>query len=382
MTRNDIKTMRSKQFFILVFLAAAEMGAAAQDKTPNAWKPFDYTEHLKTMYDGADLKYAFEKYKPSQWKKWQKELRRELTLALGLDIIERNCKGFVPEARQLDSEDLGEYTRERWEIITEPDVLLPMVVMRPKNLNGPVPLMITPHGHYKNTEVYAGVYADEKEKARIQETECDFAVQAVQHGFIAIAPTSRGFGKTRTKNDIANDAIYSCPDLMLRDALVGRTPIGDRVWDMMRILDWALQSLSIDRKNVIVCGNSGGGTVALYTGALDTRFSQSVPADYLCGFVESLGLIRHCACNYVPGVMRLCEMGEIAALTAPRPFCAINGAQDEIFPIEGTRRVFSTVKKVYQAAGVPDNCMLYAGPGGHRFFKEPAWNFILSHINR
>lgn len=374
--------MRSKQFFILVFLAAAEMGAAAQDKTPNAWKPFDYTEHLKTMYDGADLKYAFEKYKPSQWKKWQKELRRELTLALGLDIIERNCKGFVPEARQLDSEDLGEYTRERWEIITEPDVLLPMVVMRPKNLNGPVPLMITPHGHYKNTEVYAGVYADEKEKARIQETECDFAVQAVQHGFIAIAPTSRGFGKTRTKNDIANDAIYSCPDLMLRDALVGRTPIGDRVWDMMRILDWALQSLSIDRKNVIVCGNSGGGTVALYTGALDTRFSQSVPADYLCGFVESLGLIRHCACNYVPGVMRLCEMGEIAALTAPRPFCAINGAQDEIFPIEGTRRVFSTVKKVYQAAGVPDNCMLYAGPGGHRFFKEPAWNFILSHINR
>ena len=369
-------------FLIPVMLGFSGNTATGQTPENDPWKPFDYTEHLKTMYAGADLKYSFDKYKPAQWKKWQKGLRKELWQALGLDIIERNCKGFKPSARQLESEDLGSYTRERWEIRTEPDVLLPMVILRPKGLTGPVPLMITPHGHYKNTEVYTGVYTDEKEKDWIESTECDFAVQAVEHGFIAIAPTTRGFGKTRTKNDIEHDRAYSCADLMLRDALVGRTPVGDRVWDMMRILDWAVENLSVDRKNLIICGNSGGGTVSLYTGALDTRFTMSVPADYLCGFVESIGLIWHCSCNYVPGIMRFCEMGEIGALTAPRPVCFINGAQDDIFPIEGTRRVYKTIEKVYQAAGVPDNCMLYAGQGGHRFFKDVGWDFILNHLNK
>ena len=335
------------------------------------------------MYAGADLTYSFDKYKPSQWKKWQKGLRKELWRTLGLDIIERNCKGFKPSARMVSSEDLGTCTRERWEIRTEPDVLLPMVIMRPKGLTGPVPLMITPHGHSKNTEVYTGVYFDAKEKEGVEGNQRNIAVQAVEHGFIAIAPTTRGFGKTRTRDDIKHDRNYSCEDLMKRDALVGRTPVGDRVWDMMRILDWALENLPVDKKNVIITGNSGGGTVSLYTGALDTRFSQSLPSSYFCGFVECIGLIWHCSCNYVPGIMRLCEMGEIAALTAPRAFCALNGEKDDIFPIAGARRVYPTVEKVYKAAGAPENCKLFVGPGSHPdYCRDAAWEFILSHLNK
>ena len=361
---------------------AVGVNAAAQEPANDTWKPFDYTEHLKTMYKGADMKYAFDNYKPARWKKWQKDLRKELWTTLGLDIIERNCKGFKPSARMLESEELGGYTREHWEIRTEPDVLLPMVILRPRDAKERMPLIITPHGHSKNTEAYAGIYENDAEKAFMEGGDRDIAVQGVRRGFIAIAPTARGFGKTRTRGDIKLDRAYSCEDLMKRDALVGRTPVGDRVWDMMRILDWALENLPVDEKNVIITGNSGGGTVSLYAGAMDTRFSQSLPGSYLCGFVESIGLIGHCACNYVPGVMRLCEMGDIAALTAPRPFCALNGVKDNIFPVAGTRRVFKTIEKVYQAAGAPGNCELYIGPEGHRYYKEAAWEFILNHLNK
>ena len=78
--------------------------------------------------------------------------------------------------------------------------------------------------------------------------------------------------------------------------------------------------------------------------------------------------------------MRLGDMGDIAGLTAPRAFCAINGVKDNIFPIEGARRAFETVRKVYEAAGVPENCALYEGPEGHRYYKDGAWEFILSHL--
>ena len=226
-----------------------------------------YRTHLMNMYGNAEMKYAFDKQRPARWKKWQKELRTELSRTLGLDVIEKACEGFKPTASRTDSEDLGWCTRERWMIQTEPDILLPIVIMRPKGLDGrKVPLMITPHGHGKNTESYAGVYHSEKERAQGEEGERNVAVQAAQHGFIAIAPTARGFGKTRNEKDLKDDKTSSCQDLMLRDALVGRTPVGDRVWDIMKIIDWALENLPVDGKNIIVSGNSGGGTATSVTG--------------------------------------------------------------------------------------------------------------------
>ncbi len=87
---------------------------------------------------------------------------------------------------------------------------LPFVLLLPKNKEGKLPLMITPHGHGKNTETYAGIYLSEQERIEGEIGERNVAVQAVQNGFIAIAPTSRGFGKTRTSEDKAKDVPYSC----------------------------------------------------------------------------------------------------------------------------------------------------------------------------
>ena len=343
---------------------------------------FDFRSHLAGMYSKAEGKYAFEKIRPSTWRRWQKKFRPELYKALGIDIIETSCKGFKPYAHIIDSEDLGWCTRERWEIYTEPDVLLPFIVMRPKSLiSKPAPLMITPHGHGKNTESYAGVYQNEEQRLKGEKGERDVAVQAAQHGFIAIAPTARGFGKTRSPQDIEDDTVSSCEDLMHVDALVGRTPIGDRVWDIMKLIDWAMENLPVDKDNIIVSGNSGGGTATLYAGAIDTRISQTLPGSAFCSFEESIGFIRHCACNYVPGIMRLGNMGDIAGLIAPRPFCAIHGVKDSLFLITGTRNAFETVQKVYDAAGAPANCALYEGPEGHRYYKDGAWDFILNHLN-
>lgn len=370
--------MRLRTLLIPALILMASALCSAQNG--NEWKPFDYDDHLSVMYSQAEMKYDFDKYNPAKWKKWQKAFRAELWNTLGLDVIERGAKGFVPEARQKDSEDLGYCTRERWEIRTEPDVILPIVIMRPKNLTGKVPLMITPHGHGKNTESYAGVYHNEDERKSGEEGERNVAVQAAQHGFIAIAPTARGFGQTRNAEGLKNDATSSCEDLMHRDALVGRTPVGDRVWDIMKIIDWALVNLPVDGKNIIVSGNSGGGTATFYAGAIDTRISISLPASAFSDYEPSIGHIKHCACNYIPGIMKLGDMGDIGALTAPRAFCPINGISDGIFPIDGARHSFETVKKVYEAAGVPENCELYVGSEGHRYYKAGAWAFIEKHL--
>lgn len=341
----------------------------------------DYDGHLSGMYAGSPMKYGVDKIEDMGFATWQTSFRAELKHKLGIDVIESQLDCYKPVAVKRSSEDVGYAIREKWAIKTEPDVDIPFVLLIPKDMKGPVPLMITPHGHSKNTEVSAGIYYNEHDRESGEDGERNVALQAVQHGFIAIAPTARGFGETRSPKDLKDDKTSSCDDLYLRDALVGRTPVGDRVWDIMKLIDWALENLPVDGRNIIVSGNSGGGTATVYAGAVDTRISMSLPASAYCGYEESIGHIKHCACNYVPGIMELCDMGELAGLTAPRAFCAIHGSGDPIFPIAGTRRVFEVTKKIYGMAGVPDKCGLYVGNGGHRYYKDGAWEFILSHLD-
>ncbi|OFX30990.1 MAG: hypothetical protein A2W90_15365 [Bacteroidetes bacterium GWF2_42_66] len=170
--------------------------------------------------------------------------------------------------------------------------------------------------------------------------------------------------------------------LLLHDLLAGRTPIGDRVWDISKLIDWALENLAVDETKIIVSGNSGGGTATLFAGACDTRIAASAPSSYFNTFSGSLGTFRHCDCNYVPGILDLGEMWDVAGLTAPRYFCAIHGIKDKSFPIDQTRIAFKNLQEIYKAAGVPENCELYEGSEGHRYYKQGAWNFIHKYIQK
>ncbi|BCI62099.1 alpha/beta hydrolase family protein [Coprobacter secundus] len=341
---------------------------------------YSASAYYEDLYNCAEMKYAFKGTTYKEFEAWQKEFRDKLKERLGITKLEKQLASFEVKARKIDSEDIGYAIRERWEIWTEPDVPLPFVLLLPKNKEGKLPLMITPHGHGKNTETYAGVYLSEQERIEGEVGERNVAVQAVQNGFIAIAPTSRGFGKTRTPEDKAKDVPYSCRTLLMQDLLVGRTPIGDRVWDISKLIDWALAELPVDKKNIIVSGNSGGGTTTLFAGACDTRISMSIPASYFSTFTKSIGAMYHCDCNYIPGILEYGEMADIAGLTAPRLFCALNGKKDPMFPLKEAQKAFANLKKIYTAAGVPDNCELYVGNEGHRYYKAGAWNFINKHL--
>lgn len=340
-----------------------------------------YDTHAEHMYENARAKYDVSTVKSMGFERWQAEFRKELKDKLGISLLENQIGGFKPEAEMTLREDVGYATREWWKIRTEPDVTIPFIVLIPKNLNGKAPLMLTPHGHSKSTISSTGIYMNESEREKGEEGERNVALQAVQHGFIAIAPTARGFGDTRLPIDIEQGNTSSCLDLYLKDALVGRTPVGDRVWDIMKLIDWALETLPVDGRNIIISGNSGGGTVSLYAGAVDTRISMALPSSSFSDFSMSIGHRRHCACNYVPGIMQLGGMGEISGLIAPRPCCIIQGKDDEIFPIAGSEKSFEVTKEIYSIAGAPDACSLYIGDGGHRYYKQGAWEFIGRHLN-
>jgi hypothetical protein len=323
--------------------------------------------------------FAFAAKTRKEWKAWRDAFRPRLRQALGLDNMESDLSGYQPKARQRGVEELDDFFREQWVLWVEPTVPLPFYLLRPKAASGRRPLVLTPHGH-NHPHIYAGIAYDEKERQSMVEGQRDIAVQAVREGYITIAPTTRAFGETRRKEDAEKGLVCSCRIHLMHGLLVGRTPIGERVWDMSRLIDWALKRDDVDGARIAITGNSGGGTVSLFAAACETRISVAVPSCYFCTFAGSIGSIHHCDCNYVPGILRLGEMYDVAGLTAPRPFCAIAGKKDEIFPIRHVRTAFERLKQIYRVAGVEDRCELHVGKEGHRYYSRGAWPFIKRHF--
>jgi dienelactone hydrolase len=336
---------------------------------------YDAALHDQALYDRVKPEFEFQGTTIEQFQTWSNAFRPRLRRALGLEAIAAQTAGHQPTAEQGDVVELEDYIRETWHLWVEPTVPLPFYLLRPKGAAGARPLVLTPHGH-NHPHIYVGIANNEIEQKSVQEGERDIAVQAVHEGYLVIAPTARGFGETRTRQDIEEQKVSSCHTLLMHDLLVGRTPVGERVWDISRLIDWAVTNLDVDAGQIAVTGNSGGGTVSLFAAACDPRISAAMPGSYFCTFRGSIGTIRHCDCNYIPGILGLGEMYDIAGLIAPRPFLAITGVQDSIFPIEHVRFAFQRLQRIYAAAGAPERCALYEGEGGHRYYKAPAWPFL------
>ena len=341
---------------------------------------YDSVQHFEQLYASVPREFAFRASSQEEWLAWREAFRPRLRHALGLDEMESDLHGYQPRAEMSQSEDMGTHIREQWHLWVEPTVPLPFYLLRPKTQREPLPLVLTPHGH-NHPHIYVGIAHNEDEEQSMLEGERDIARQAVEEGYLAIAPTVRAFGETRTEADRESNKTSSCRIALMHGLLVGRTPIGERVWDISRLIDWALGHLDVAAQQIAITGNSGGGTVSLFAAACEPRISVAVPSSYFCTFQGSIGSIHHCDCNYVPGVMRLGEMYDVAGLIAPRPFSAIAGREDPIFPIEHVKSAFEQLQQVYTVAGVRENCQLHIGDGGHRYYKDGAWPFLRKHFD-
>ena len=322
-------------------------------------------EHSKDLIQKVTPTMA---YDGGDWNEWQNAAREKLSQLLGLDKFEKVSPDLVIE---YTKEEDG-FTDVRFTYQSEVGYRVPCHMWLPNGVEKP-PVMIGLQGHSKGMHISLGRPKYDGDEDAINGGDRDFCVRAVKEGYAAIALEQRNFGECG-----GNEKGPRCFESSMTALLMGRTTVGERVWDIMRLIDVIETEFAdvVDTEKICCMGNSGGGTTTVYVAALEERLALAMPSCAMCTFKDSIGAMEHCSCNYVPRIAEYFDMGDLMAMACPKFFVQVSGTEDPIFPLFGAEAVFENGKRAYAAAGKEERCVLVKGNGGHRFYADDAWPVV------
>ena len=318
-----------------------------------------------------NIKPYFSYDKTKDYLTWKRQLREKFIELLGMKNIEQNA---CPLNIQIESEEQKDgYKQIRFVFESEKNAFVPCYLLIPDMGKEKYPVAITLQGHSTGFHNSIGVVKYEQDEA--YQPRGQFAIQAVKKGFVALAIEQRGMGERRPSGrnlQSANMCEYEAHIALL----LGRTILGERVWDVSKAID-VLSNFSVcDTQKILITGNSGGGTMTYYASCYDERIKLAVPSCAFCTYKDSIMNLFHCSCNFIPHAYEWFEMQDLSCLIAPRRLAVIAGESDPIFPIFGVEEGYKTVEKIYRDEGVSENCRLIKTPKGHWWCEDIVWDTV------
>ena len=339
---------------------------------------FDPVAYTLDLYAAAPRQLRFQARTRRDAEAWQKTLRSKLT-----DLV-----GGFPSARPplrpitIETRTFPGYRREKIVFDSRPGVSVLAYLLLPEKAKKPAATMICVPGHGRGVDDIVGIDERGRERTDRAGYQHDFAIQVAEAGMAAVAIEPLAFGCRRdaitARKGLSTSA---CQPAAGGALLVGQTMIGWRVWDVMRTIDYLATRAELDSRRVGCMGISGGGTVTLFSTALEPRIGAALVSGYLNTFRESVGSLSHCIDNYVPGILNWAEMHDLAGLIAPRPLFVESGERDNIFPIRASIESFTKVREIYQVFGATDRIEQEVFPDEHSFWGKRGIPFLARHLS-
>ncbi|WP_234736454.1 alpha/beta hydrolase family protein [Tellurirhabdus bombi] len=276
-------------------LASQDITFAKEGTGKYKLQAFQY--HLKTPEEGKEqLAYLASLYSDAaSWEKRKTELKSCMRNALKFDQLpaQPNSKPIITNKRIMDG-----YTVENVAIETLPGLYATGSLYRPLKAKGPVPVILSPDGHFGDGRYRADCQYRCAMQARM-------GAMSFSYDLFAWGESALQFKTEDHRRSLANTI---------------------QTLNGMRILDWLLTLKEADPKRVAISGASGGGSQTMLLTALDDRITVSAPVVMVSSY-HSGG----CPCESGMGV-HLCGGGtnnvEVAAMAAPRPQLIVSDGKD------------------------------------------------------
>ncbi len=309
---------------------------------------------------------------------WQKNAKEKLCELLGLDV-------FLPcddNLKFIRTTEYDGYKDTYFTFQSEPDYYVPCHILIPDTKKEKNPVLLCLQGHSTGMHISIGLPKYTGDEDDISSGDRDYARIAVKKGYVAIAIEQRYMGECGGSEEGPGCRIFKDNTInALPTLLFGRTAIGERVHDIIKLIDVITSEKydlfnCIDKNNIMVTGNSGGGTTSFYLGCVDERIKITIPSCSVCTYKDSIVDIEHCGCNYIPSIAKYFDMCDLAGLIAPRGLIIVAGKNDKIFPLHAVKKTYNFAKELFKKAGQEEKIELLIGDGGHRYYADSAFSAI------
>jgi dienelactone hydrolase len=277
--------------------------------------------------------------------------RAQLYSLLG-DLPERNRP---LRSRVISCEEREHYVLEKLELDLNGEEVVSAYFAKPKNSDGPFPVMLYQHAH--SGEYHVGKTEFISGRDGIQAPP--YAEVFARRGWAGLCFDAWAFGErsTRSEADIFKLMLWH-----------GRVMWGMMMYDSLRALDYLVSRSDVDANRIGTMGLSMGSTAAWWTAALDKRVKVCVDICCLTDFealIANNNVKGHGLYYYVPALLKYFSTAEINALITPRPHLALAGDQDALTPVEGLERIDAALQAEYSAQGAPEAWKMLRYDTGH-----------------
>ena len=279
----------------------------------------------------------------------------------------RQCFGPLPSKGPLNPRvtrtvDRDAYTIENVIFDSRPNFPVTGNLYLPKQRTGPLPAVVGVCGHSQNGKAGA--------------TYQSFAQGLARLGYIVLLIDPAGQGERLqcvdaelkpAKGQSVHEHLYVGNQQFLVGEFFGTW----QAWDGIRALDYLLTRPEVNPQQVMVTGNSGGGTITTWMCALEPRFASAAPSCFI-------NTLRRMFESEQPADTEQCPPRTLAfgldhsdffLPYLPRPLILL-GQERDSFDARGLEQSYGHLRQLYTLMGVPDNVALFIGPDAHGYFQQ------------
>ncbi len=310
----------------------------------------------------AKLAMQFKGKSRTEFDAWQRTFRSQLNQLLG---DSSPPKDWI--VNEVGREEFKDHTRLDLLLGADGIPSLPVYLLKPKTRSSqPLPGVLCIHGHGPlGHDAVVGRQNQTDAAQHIEKSNYDYGLQFVRRGYLVAAPCMIPFGRRVESERYGGKD--PCAVTFVRMQALGQLPITSNLRDLRWTISLLEQQTNLKPASIGCAGLSYGGRMAMLVSAIDPRIRIAAISGALNLMQERLSQRHSCGSQVIPRLLQYGDYSEIGGLIAPRPAVWETGSQDRLIVPEWDERFRARLRRIYHAAGVPQNLHFDRFEGGHRW---------------